>query len=285
MTQQTLNTPHVCDYPGCENPAEPTVPGTSTAAPRFCADPDHNPLNLFRRFRARRQQKNAGVDKAIVAADTTVVAGDDNTVAAQASTSASWLSSAPAPEELELAVPIAPEAVEQAQDKISMAVAVAKAAATDAPGEAHYASREKIVELIGQLSALLPSYIEELASITDSETAESRIAAVTRVAARQSVAAEQRALIAEAAADLAIQDLDTARKHFSELADQLRQDTARQEADGRYAKDELERARERIALLEVRIDEVRAEADTARRALAALGADAAREAVLESRSA
>ncbi|MFI1152596.1 hypothetical protein [Streptomyces sp. NPDC020817] len=118
---------------------------------------------------------------------------------------------------------------------------------------------------MSRLATDLPVYIEELAIITDSAAAESRIEKVTRASARPTLAAEQRTAVAEEAGEQAIAELDEAGQGFEEETERIRKETAQQVADVEFVRAELERHRERVAHLEERLDRVREEADAARR--------------------
>jgi hypothetical protein len=121
-----------------------------------------------------------------------------------------------------------------------------------------------------QLVTDLPAYIEELAIITDSAAAEARIETVTRASAQRIFVAEERATLAEEATELAIAELDTVKEKFAEETETIRKDAARQVADADFVRAELERYRERVGMLEERLDKIRDEADEVRgeRALA-----------------
>ncbi|GLX19586.1 MULTISPECIES: hypothetical protein [Streptomyces] len=134
-------------------------------------------------------------------------------------------------------------------------------------------SRDTVVALVQQLSAELPAYIEELALITDSAAAEARIETVARASAQRVLAAEERATLAEEAADMAVAALDAASDEFAQETAAIREEAARKVADAEFVRAELERYRERVGMLEVRLDAVRDEADGLRRARAAAPAD------------
>jgi hypothetical protein len=206
----TVETVPTCAYPGCTHPPEQQAPGEGGPAPRYCANPDHNALSAFKRFRAKRRQRK-----------------DDKRAAAEAKKAAS-----------------------------------AEAVVREVPDAA--GSRDSLVALINQLVADLPAYLEELAIITDSVAAEARIDTVTRASAQRIFAAEERATLAEEAAELAIAELDAAKEKFAEETETIRGDAARQVADADFVRAELERYRERVGMLEVRLDKVRDEADEAR---------------------
>lgn len=258
MSTQTAQPAHTCSYPGCTQPAEP---GTEGATHHFCTHPEHNALGLFRRFRAKRQQRKA-----------------DKRMAAEVGNAATGVHAPGA----EYAAPTAPgsghghghaEPVPSASASASAEAAVAEMAAAMAAipatgvgdDDRTARSREALVALVRQLSTDLPSYIEELAIITDSAAAEARIETVTRASAQRILAAEERATLAEEAADMAVAELDTAKQKFEEETAAIREDTARRVADAEFVRAELERYRERVAALEVRLDAVRDEADELRR--------------------
>ncbi|MDX8033022.1 hypothetical protein SK803_22630 [Lentzea sp. BCCO 10_0856] len=96
-------------------------------------------------------------------------------------------------------------------------------------------SRDDLVAVLKGLSTELPAYIEELALITDSAAAEARIETATRAAAQRTLAAEERAALAEAAAEMAVAELDSAREEF-----------AMRTADAEFVRAELDRYRERV---------------------------------------
>src|SRR5215469_4914145 len=52
------STPQHCAYPGCDQP--PAAPGSDRGAkPKYCDDPDHNPLSAHRE-RRRRDAESSG---------------------------------------------------------------------------------------------------------------------------------------------------------------------------------------------------------------------------------
>ncbi|MER6200109.1 hypothetical protein ABT234_22405 [Streptomyces sp. NPDC001586] len=126
-------------------------------------------------------------------------------------------------------------------------------------------ARDQLIALMSRLATDLPVYVEELAVITDSAAAETRIETVTKAAAQRTLAAEQRTALAEEAAETAIAELDEARQGFEGETERIRRETAQQVADAEFVRAELERCRERVCQLEERLDTVREEADTARR--------------------
>ncbi|MFI8263529.1 MULTISPECIES: hypothetical protein [unclassified Streptomyces] len=228
MTVGAVETLPVCAYPDCGNHAEAPTP--DAPAPRYCAHPDHNALGAFRRFRAKRQERKEEKRQAAEARKTAKAAP------------------APAP------APAAPgEAAPRPVTDTAEAV----------PDES--GTREDLLALMSRLATDLPVYIEELAIITDSAAAESRIETVTRASAQRTLAAEQRTALAEEAAEQAIAELDESRQGFEEETERIRKEAARQVADVEFVRAELERHRERVAHLEERLDRVREEADTARR--------------------
>ncbi|WP_318212221.1 hypothetical protein [Streptomyces sp. SJL17-1] len=127
-------------------------------------------------------------------------------------------------------------------------------------------TRDAVVALIKQLAADLPAYIEELAIITDSAAAEARIETVTRASTQRILAAEERATLAEEAADMAVSALDAATQQFAEETTAIREEAAHKVADAEFVRAEPEHYRERVGMLEVRLDAVRDEADELRRA-------------------
>ncbi|WP_338498866.1 hypothetical protein [Streptomyces sp. SJL17-4] len=127
-------------------------------------------------------------------------------------------------------------------------------------------TRDAVVALIKQLAADLPAYIEELAIITDSAAAEARIETVTRASTQRILAAEERATLAEEAADMAVSALDAATQQFAEETTAIREEAAHKVADAEFVRAELEHYRERVGMLELRLDAVRDEADELRRA-------------------
>ncbi|WP_327135967.1 hypothetical protein OG311_38465 (plasmid) [Streptomyces sp. NBC_01343] len=226
MTVGAVETLPLCAYPDCGNHAEAPTP--DAPGPRYCAHPDHNALGAFRRFRAKRQERKEGKRQAAEAKK-----------AAEAAAT-------PAPAAPGTAAP---------RPATDMTQAV-----PNEPG-----TREDLLALMSRLATDLPVYIEELAIITDSAAAESRIETVTRASAQRTLAAEQRTALAEEAAEQAITELDEARQGFDEETRRIREETAQQVADVEFVRAELERYRERVAHLEERLDRVREEADTARR--------------------
>ncbi|MEJ8661071.1 hypothetical protein [Streptomyces sp. MS1.AVA.4] len=305
MTVETIETIPNCAYPGCTNPPEPPTAGAQGPAPRYCPHPDHNALGAFRKFRAKRLQRKED-RRAAAEAKKAAKEGAQGTQApvAEQSSSAAFGQASPAgaapgavgrtpatdaapqafgqvpgaevvPQELVQAP--AAEGIEEgsaeALDDEMMAMMDMPVAA-DAPAAQ---SRDALVALINQLaghvnqlSTDLPGYIEELAIITDSAAAEARIETVTRAAAQRILAAEQRATLAEEAGDMAIAQLEAGEQKFAEETAAIREETARQVADAEFVRAELERYRERVSMLEVRLDSVRDEADELRRARAGL---------------
>ncbi|MER5929906.1 hypothetical protein [Streptomyces sp. NPDC002054] len=292
MTVESVETVPTCAYPGCTHAPEPKAPGAEGPASRYCDHPDHNALGAFRKFRAKRQQRKE--DKR-AAAEAAKAAKEEAKGAAQAAPVAgqSWPTSsvpgaevvsqehghAPAAETSEPAPApaLAPaEAVHSEMGSTEEAMeameAVASMAMADCGDGAQ--SRDTVVALIKQLSADLPAYIEELAIITDSAAAEARIETVTRASAQRILAAEERATLAEEAADMAVTALDTAADKFAQETTAIREEAAHKVADAEFVRAELERYRERVAMLEVRLDAVRDEADELRRARVATPAAA-----------
>ncbi|MFF4231048.1 hypothetical protein [Streptomyces sp. NPDC001820] len=264
MTVETVPT---CAYPGCTNPPESPAPGVQGPEPRYCQHPDHNALGAFRKFRAKRMQRKE--DKR--AAAEAKKAAKENSTGAQAPV-AQAIGQVPGaevvPQELGHA-PVA-EASEQAPAEAvnSEMTAMADMLMVDSAPAAQ--SRDALVAVINQLATDLPAYIEELAIITDSAAAEARIETVTRASAQRILAAEQRAALAEEAGDMAVAQLDAGQQKFVEETAAIREETARQVADAEFVRAELERYRERVSTLEVRLDAVRDEADELRREKAKL---------------
>lgn len=261
-----------CSYPDCTQPAEP---GAQGAGPHFCGHPDHNALGAFRKFRAKRQQRKEekrAAAKAKEAAKSVQAPAVEHAHTAQGhpqghaqspAEQAPTASQVPAPATAPVEAAVAMGAV----DSETMELMASMSAADD--GDRAAQSRDGLVALIKQLSTELPAYIEELAIITDSAAAEARIDTVTRASAQRILAAEERTALAEAAADMAVIALDAAEQKFAEETAAIREDAARQVADAEFVRAELERYRERVSLLEVRLDAVRDEADELRRARAA----------------
>ncbi|MFH7595721.1 hypothetical protein WDV06_11545 [Streptomyces racemochromogenes] len=268
MTVETVETAPTCAYPGCTHAPEPKAPGTEGPASRYCDHPDHNALGAFRKFRAKRQQrkedKRAAADARKAAKEGANGAAGAAPVAGQA-----WpASSAPGAEAVSPAhghtaatgtsePALALKAMETTEATASMATAECGDGAQP---------RDTVVALIKQLSAELPAYIEELAIITDSAAAEARIETVTRASAQRILAAEERATLAEEAADMAVAALDAAIEKFALETTEIREEAAGRVADAEFVRAELERYRERVGMLEVRLDAVRDEADALRRA-------------------
>ncbi|MEU8822555.1 hypothetical protein [Streptomyces sp. NPDC048636] len=270
MTVQTTETVPTCAYPGCTNPPEPPAPGAQGPAPRYCPHPDHNALSAFRKFRAKRQQRKE--DKR-AAAEARKAAKVDAKEARASVVGQPWptVSAQPPAAGVAHGAPghtCAPEAVPQSpaeavNSEITAMMAMVDMAAGDNAGAAR--SRDGLVTLMERLATELPSYIEELAIITDSAAAEARIETVTRASAQRVLAAEERATLAEEAADMAVTALDTAQQKFAEETAAIREETGRQVADAEFVRAELDRYRERVSMLEVRLDAVRDEADELRR--------------------
>ncbi|MFG2848116.1 hypothetical protein ACGF12_33845 [Kitasatospora sp. NPDC048296] len=279
MTVETVDTVPTCAYPGCTHAPEPKAPGAEGPASRYCGHPDHNALGAFRKFRAKRQQRKE--DKR-AAAEAEKAAQEEVKGSAQSAPAAgqSWPTSfvpgaevvsqehghALAAEASEPAPAPAPEeAVHDEMGSMKEAMEAVASMATADCGEGAQ-SRDTVVALIKQLSADLPAYIEELAIITDSAAAEARIETVTRASAQRILAAEERAMLAEEAADMAVAALDAATQKFTEETTAIREEAAHKVADAEFVRAELERYRERVGMLEVRLDAVRDEADELRRA-------------------
>ncbi|MFE0731676.1 hypothetical protein ACFW2X_26195 [Streptomyces antibioticus] len=117
-------------------------------------------------------------------------------------------------------------------------------------------SRDALVTLIKQLATDLPACLEELAIVTASAAAEARIEKVARASALRILTAEERATLAEEAAAVAVTALDTAQQKVAEESAAIREETARQVARAAFVRAELERYRERVGMLEVRLDAV-----------------------------
>lgn len=253
----TVETAPTCAYPDCTQPAEPPTPGAQQHAPRFCAHPDHHALGAFRKFRARRQQRKED-KRAATEARKEAKAGRTATAPPTSPTETTLDEQASAP------VTAVAEQTPMEAGIRDLAAAMMAAPATN--GDRATQSRDDLVTLIKQLATDLPAYLEELAIITDSAAAESRIETVTRAAAQRILAAEERAALAEEAADMAVSALDSAGEKFAQETATIREETARQVADAEFVRAELERYRERVAMLEVRLDAVRDETDELRRA-------------------
>ncbi|MCC5476430.1 hypothetical protein [Streptomyces barringtoniae] len=255
----SVETVPTCAYPGCTMPPEPHAPDAQGPAPRYCGHPEHNALGAFRKFRAKRQQRKEDKRAAAEAkkAAERAAKGAEAPVAGQV----------PAGEVVPPQPGHAPvaDASEQvpAEAMTSEMTAMTAMATVEADQDAR--SRDSLVALIEQLATDLPVYIEELAIITDSAAAEARIETVTRVSAQRILAAEERAALAEETADMAVAALDAAQEKFAEETAAIREEAARQVADAAFVRAELERYRERVGLLEVRLDAVRDETDALRR--------------------
>ncbi|MEU2491247.1 hypothetical protein [Streptomyces sp. NPDC007883] len=279
MTVQTVETAPTCAYPGCTHAPEPKAPGAEGPASRYCDHPGHNALGAFRKFRAKRQQRKE--DKR-AAAEAQKAAQEEAKGAARAVPVAgqSWPASsvpgaevvsqehghAPAAEAPGAApAPVTEEAVHGEMGSMEEATELMASMAMADCGDGAQ-SRDTVVALIKKLSADLPAYIEELAIITDSAAAEARIETVTRASAQRILAAEERSTLAEEAADMAVAALDAATQKFAEETTAIREEAARKVADAEFVRAELERYRERVGMLEVRLDSVRDEADELRRA-------------------
>ncbi|WP_330174282.1 hypothetical protein OG875_12465 [Streptomyces sp. NBC_01498] len=286
MNSTAAGTVPTCAYPDCDNPAEP---GTEGAAHRYCGHPDHNALGAFRKFRAKRQQRKEDKRAAAEAKNAAKSAGTHAAEPSRPATAPGHTHGCPevtprpdgeslaeGPSEPAYAAAQVPgRGPNQAPGVGESATGASTGSMTAAPtangsGDADRAaqSRDALVALIKQLSADLPTYIEELAIITDSAAAEARIDSVTRASVQRILAAEERATLAEEAAEMAVDALDTAERKFAEETLTIREDTARQVADAEFVRAELERCRERVATLEIRLDAVRDEADDLRRARA-----------------
>ncbi|WP_217163942.1 hypothetical protein [Streptomyces sp. AC512_CC834] len=262
-----METVPTCAYPGCDMPAESPAPGAQGPAPHFCPDPEHNSLGAFRKIRAKRQQRKEdkrvaseakkAAKKATKEGRTTAV-GQQPWPAVAAETPAAGTEARPAASEQQAA------ASQDVDGEMAALMAM-----TTAEGDRATQSRDALVALIERLVAELPNYIEELAVITDSAAAEARIETVTRACAQRILAAEGRAALAEEAGDMAVAGLDAAQEKFTEETAAIREETARQVADAEFVRAELERYRERVSMLEVRLDAVRDEADELRRERAA----------------
>ncbi|MFE5814022.1 hypothetical protein ACFQ6S_11530 [Streptomyces sp. NPDC056479] len=256
--ENTVETVPTCAYPGCTNPPESPAPDAQGPAPRYCGHPEHNALGAFRKFRAKRQQRKE--DKR--AAAEAKKAAEEGVAETRAPAAGQTWPVFSEPSEHAHAEAVTSEmAALQAEEAME-----AMAATPSVDGDRAAQSRDALVALITRLATDLPSYIEELAIITDSAAAEARIETVTRAAAQRILAAEERATLAEEAADLAVTALDTARQKFAEETETIREETSRQVADAVFVRAELERYRERVGMLEVRLDAVRDEADELRRA-------------------
>ncbi|MFE1045239.1 hypothetical protein ACFW5S_05050 [Streptomyces olivaceus] len=271
MTAGSVETVPTCAYPGCEMPAESPAPGAQGPAPHFCPDPEHNSLGAFRKIRAKRQQRKADKREAAGAKKAAKKAAKDGqTPAVEQQPWPAASAQAPAAGTTS-GTETAPSASEQdvvaAQD-VDGETAALMVMTTD-EGDRAAQSRDALVALLEQLVTELPGYIEELAVITDSVAAEARIETVTRACAQRILAAEGRAALAEEAGDMAVAALDVAQEKFTEETTAIREETARQVADAEFVRAELERYRERVSMLEVRLDAVRDEADELRRERAA----------------
>ncbi|MFJ8159926.1 hypothetical protein ACIRBY_03240 [Streptomyces sp. NPDC096136] len=283
MTAETVETIHTCAYPGCTHPPEPQAPDAQGPAPRYCEHPEHDALGAFRKFRARRQKRKE--DKR-AAAETMKAAGEraEAPAAGKARAAGCTAHGTPghlsAPEALPHVCGAVPDTEVTPQAPVHVATAdafePAPTAALDAEmtaavaipvvyGDRAARSRDDLVTLIMRLNSDLPSYIEELAIITDSAAAEARIEAVTRAAAQRILAAEERAALAEEAGDMAVAALDAATERFAEETAAIREETGRQVADAEFVRAELERYRARVGMLEIRLDAVRDEVDELRR--------------------
>ncbi|MBL1082284.1 hypothetical protein JK359_09860 [Streptomyces actinomycinicus] len=274
MTVQSVETHPTCAYPGCTNPPEAHAPDVQGTAPRYCGHPEHNALGAFRKFRAKRQQRKD---------DRRVAAEAKKTAKEEAKNAAKQDAKQDAKEEAKGArTPVAevvppqpgqdpaPEPCAQAPAEEAVPSEMTAIAATPiADGDHAAQSRDALVTLIERLAADLPGYIEELAIITDSAAAEARIETVTRASAQRILAAEERAALAEEAGDMAVAALDAAEEKFAQETAAIREETARQVADAEFVRAELERYRERVSMLETRLDAVRDEADELRRERAA----------------
>ncbi|WP_405812261.1 hypothetical protein OG524_33430 [Streptomyces sp. NBC_01520] len=280
MTIPSAETITPCTYPGCTNPAEPLPAGAPAGATRFCPDPEHNSLGAFRKFRAKRQQRKedrrAAAKTKEAAALASIPVPHSPAAPPFGQVFGAEMVPAPAPQPDDT---VAEEASTEAQNsgmEPTSREAAVSAAMTDmavmptADADDATRTRDAIVALIHQLSSDLPVYIEELALITDSAAAEARIETVTRAAAQRIIASEGRAELAEEAADMAVAALDAAMEKFEAEAAGVREEADRKVADAEFVRAELERYRERVGMLEVRLDAVRDESDQLRRERAGL---------------
>ncbi|MCM2422622.1 hypothetical protein [Streptomyces sp. RKAG293] len=252
-----------CAYPDCTNPPEPPAPDAQGPAPRYCRHPDHNALGAFRKFRAKRTQRKEDKHAAATAkkAAKEEAKGGRAPVVELSSHAAFEQVAAPGAAPSALGQMPAAEAFDQAP----MAAVADELSMMGVDGTPAAQSRDALVALINQLATDLPAYIEELAIITDSAAAEARIETVTRACAQRILSAEQRATLAEEAGDMAVAELDAAERKFTEEATAIRTATDRQMADAEFDRAELERHRERVGKLEIRLDAIRDEADELRR--------------------
>ncbi|MEU6665267.1 hypothetical protein [Streptomyces sp. NPDC046727] len=293
MTVESVETAPTCAYPGCTHAPEPQAPDAQGPVPRYCGHPEHNALGAFRKFRAKRQQRKEdkraaaeakkAAEAAAKGAEAPVAGQSWHTVSGHAP-AAGTADGAPGHTPATEAVPQSSEQTPGAEvvtpqpghvhvaDASEQAPAAAMTSEMTAMTEMAMAdgghdarSRDALVALIERLASELPAYIEELAIITDSAAAEARIETVTRASAQRILAAEERAALAEEAADMAVCALDAAQEKFAEETAAIREETARQVADAEFVRAELERYRERVGLLEVRLDAVRDETDALRR--------------------
>lgn len=288
MTQptETLGAPVTCAYPGCELPPLAPVPGSGEPAPQYCDHPEHNALGAFRQFRARRKQrkwdkveakaakKNGGAPDAAPAFAAEVPSAD--------APAAGFVPAPAAEPDTTQEVPVVEQAAAVEEVAVMEQVSVMEQAAVVEQAEpesmvlAGRMHRQNLVDVLTDLAAELPRYIEELAIITDSAAAEERIADVTRVSTQRIIAAEERALLAEQAAEQAVDKLDETQREQAAEIEAVRTETSRQVADAEHTRTELERQRERVASLEERLDKIRDEADEARRAKSEADVEVAR---------
>jgi colicin import membrane protein len=245
MTDTTAENaqPVTCAFPtGCSQPPEPKDPSKTGPAPIYCVDPEHNPLTAYRAKRKMKAAAKGGSQNSHLAVVEDLVDSD---------------------------TPVT-DAVKSAADL-----------------------RTELVEAAALLQEGLPRYIEELRVITDPEAAEAQIMAInsdaeTRVAEAGTALAKERSLrtiaeqavrVAEAtaannekAAELAIDELDTAKQKFQADVEKLQADAAQQIADIEEAKETA--LAEAAQQIEDAREEVRKAKEAAELAVAQAHADA-----------
>jgi colicin import membrane protein len=276
MTAAT--TPRTCAYPGCEQPA--TAPGSDRGAkPKYCDNPDHNPLSAHRERRRRdaeakgqRAEETGGQPVTLgITRAAELVAALEKLTKQHADTLSRALTELREVGDIESAEAEVYAARTSADQRIATAEArlaeeIQRRRDAETERDTARAEREqaddaatqavaRMEELERELAELRAATEQEISGIRDSAAAEIRqaredadraISAERTAAARQVTDAVKLATGAEARADQAEQDADRARQaeaaavvHAEHVQAAAAEETARIRADHQRALDQL----------------------------------------------
>jgi chromosome segregation ATPase len=291
-----ITTPRTCAYPGCDQP--PAAPENSRGAkPKYCGDPDHNPLSAHRERRRReaeakgqRAEETGGQPVTLgITRAAELISALGKLTAQHADTLTRALTELREVGDLESAEAEVYAARTSADQRVATAEArlaeeIQRRRDAEAERDAAQADREQADDAATQAAARMEQLERELAELRDATEAEVRqvrastaaeirqaresanrdISATRADAARQVTDAETRAEAAERDADRARQAEAAAVTRAEHAQAAAAAETARIRADHRNALDQLTTATSaRVAALEETRDALRIRAERA----------------------